>query len=129
MTVYIRRDALSRLPSGGAAPDQVALGIEMQNSIKVRKSLRNGNAEIRMLLKHPMDVGRRLKNGEVIPAHFISRLTCRHGHEIVMQAHWGAGISANPYVAFTLEGVNAGDKITIDWLDNQGNSDSLEVEM
>ena len=101
----------------------------MQNSIKVRKSLRNGNAEIRMLLKHPMSVGRRLKNGEVIPPHFISELTCRHGEEIVMQAHWGAGISTNPYVAFTLKGVNPGDKITIDWLDNQGDSDSLEIVM
>ena len=101
----------------------------MKNSIKVRKTIRDGSAEIRMLLKHPMDVGRRLKSGEVIPAHFISELTCRHGGEIVMQAHWGAGISKNPYVAFTFDGVAPGDKITIDWLDNQGNTDSLEFEL
>ena len=101
----------------------------MANSIKVRKKLSNGVAEIRMLLKHPMDVGRRLKNGEFIPPHFISELTCRHGEEIVMQAHWGAGISRNPYVAFSVGGVAEGDEITIDWRDNQGNTDSLTVSL
>ena len=101
----------------------------MANSIKVRKSVANGNAEIRMLLKHPMTVGQRLKSGEYIPPHFIAELTCRHRDEIVMQAHWGAGVSKNPYVAFTIHGAELGDKITIDWRDNQGNTDSLELTL
>ncbi|MEM7465452.1 MAG: thiosulfate oxidation carrier complex protein SoxZ [Pseudomonadota bacterium] len=101
----------------------------MANTIKVRTKLKDDKLEVRMLLKHPMDVGRRLKNGEEIAPHFISELTCRRNDEIVMQAHWGAGVSKNPYVAFTLDSVNKGDKLSLAWLDNQGDEDHLEVQI
>ncbi|MGR8947491.1 MAG: thiosulfate oxidation carrier complex protein SoxZ [Gammaproteobacteria bacterium] len=101
----------------------------MSDSIKLRTKVIAGRAEIRMLLRHPMDVGRRLKNGKVIPPHFISELTCRYEEEIVMQAHWGAGVSKNPYVAFTVNNASKGGVLTIEWLDNQGNTDRLDYTL
>ena len=80
-----------------------------------------------MLLKHPMEVGRDLKNGQSVPAHFISTLNCEYEGELVLQAHWGAGVSKNPYVAFTIRNVTAGGKLVVGWTDNQGESDLLEL--
>ena len=80
-----------------------------------------------MLLRHPMDVGRTLKNGKTIPPHFISRLRCDYDGETVVDAHWGAGVSKNPYVAFTIKGAQAGGKLAVSWVDNRGESDHTEI--
>ena len=80
-----------------------------------------------MLLKHPMEVGRKLKSGQTVPAHFISTLTCDYEGERVLQSHWGAGVSKNPYVAFTIQNVSAGGKLVVQWVDNKRESDLLEL--
>lgn len=80
-----------------------------------------------MLLRHPMDVGRTRKNGETIPPHFISSLSCDYDGETVVNAHWGAGVSKNPYVAFTIKDAVAGGKLVVKWEDNRGESDTTEI--
>ncbi len=99
----------------------------MSKTIKIRTKFKKNNLEVRMLLKHPMDVGRTLKNGEIVPAHFISRLSCDYEGENVMNAHWGAGVSKNPYVAFTIKDAETGGKLVVNWVDNRGESDSTEI--
>ena len=101
----------------------------MSKTIKVRTKFKKHDAEVRMLLRHPMDVGRTLKNGKSIPAHFISLLTCEYEGDTVLEAHWGAGVSKNPYVAFTIRDAKAGGKLTVDWVDNRGDTDHLEVSL
>ncbi|MFP4081081.1 MAG: thiosulfate oxidation carrier complex protein SoxZ, partial [Ectothiorhodospira sp.] len=44
-------------------------------------------------------------------------------------AHWGPGISRNPYLSFRFEGASAGDTLRISWEDNKGESDSTEAEI
>ena len=124
--VFIKHVDSLKSPLGAAALNALAVEAGMAKSIKLRTKVVDGRAEIRMLLRHPMDVGRKLKNGEVIPPHFISELTCRYDQQIVMQAHWGAGISKNPYVAFTINSVQKGGQLSVEWLDNQGNTDRLD---
>jgi sulfur-oxidizing protein SoxZ len=69
------------------------------------------------------------KTGEKIPAHFIQEVVCKHGDKTVMTAQWGAAISKNPYLSFKFKGGNAGDKVSLSWTDNKGNSDSSEASI
>ena len=82
-----------------------------------------------MLIRHPMDVGGRRKNGESIAPHFIKEISCQHNGETVMLGHWGAGIAKNPYFSFIINDVQAGDKLAFSWLDNQGGKDAFETRI
>ena len=92
----------------------------MMKSIKVRTQLRNGSVTVRMLVRHPMNVGGRRKNGETVASHFIQEISCEHNGEIVMQGHWGPGIARNPYLSFIVGNAKAGDALAFRWSDNQG---------
>lgn len=52
--------------------------------------------------------------------------TVEHNKNVIITGNTGANISKDPYFAFTLKGGNAGDKITISWVDNLGNQDTQE---
>ena len=101
------------------------------SSIKMRAKASGGVTTIKALISHPMDTGTRKdkKTGEKIPAHFIQEVVCKHGDKTVMTAQWGAAISKNPYLSFKFKGGNAGDKVSLSWTDNKGNSDSSEASI
>jgi sulfur-oxidizing protein SoxZ len=46
-----------------------------------------------------------------------------------MTALWGAAVSKNPYLSFKFSGAKAGDTLKISWVDNKGESDSLETKV
>ena len=98
------------------------------SSIKMRAKASGGITTIKALISHPMDTGlvKDKKTGKPIPAHFIQEVVCKHGDKTVMTAQWGAAISKNPYLSFKFKGGNAGDKVSLSWTDNKGNSDSTE---
>jgi sulfur-oxidizing protein SoxZ len=99
-------------------------------SIRIRAKLKDGRVEIRTLIEHPMDTGRvRGKDGELMPAHFIRELSVQHNDKTVLSAQFGVGISKDPYFAFYLKDGKTGDKITVAWVDNLGNSDSAVSEI
>jgi sulfur-oxidizing protein SoxZ len=101
------------------------------SSIKMRAKASGGVTTIKALISHPMETGTRKdkKTGEKIPAHFIQEVICKHGDKTVMTAQWGAAISKNPYLSFKFKGGNAGDKVSLSWTDNKGNSDSSEASI
>lgn len=103
----------------------------MANKMRVRASLKGDETEVKALINHPMETGQRKdkKTGELIPAHFIEEVTCVHNGETVMTAQWSGGISKDPYLAFRFKGAASGDKLTLSWKDNKGESDSLEVDI
>lgn len=78
-----------------------------------------------MLIRHEMAVGGRRKNGEQIPSHYITELSCHHNGTLVMLGHWGAGIAKNPYLAFSFDGAKPGDSLRVSWIDNLGESDEI----
>jgi len=45
----------------------------------------------------------------------------------VMQAQWGPSISKNPYLAFKVKGGKPGDKVSVTWVDNKGDTRSDEA--
>ncbi len=96
------------------------------SSIKIRTKRIDGKIQIRTLIAHPMEHGRNRnkETNELIPAHFIKQLIVSHNDKVIVNADLSASISKDPYFAFMLKNGNAGDKITVSWVDNLGKEDS-----
>jgi sulfur-oxidizing protein SoxZ len=99
----------------------------MAAKVKIRGKLTNGVAKIKSLISHPMETGtRRDPDGNLIPAHYIEKISCFRNDQEVLSAAWGASVSKNPYFAFSVKNAAPGDVIRITWLDNTGESGSGE---
>ena len=103
----------------------------MASSIKVRAKVSGGVTTVKALISHPMETGLRKdkKTNKPIPAHFIQEVICEHGGSTVMTALWGPSVSKNPYLSFRFKGGKAGDAIKLRWVDNTGESDSLDAKI
>ncbi|MGA8010794.1 MAG: thiosulfate oxidation carrier complex protein SoxZ, partial [Thiomonas sp.] len=62
--------------------------------------------------------------GDRLPAHYIQTVTCSHNGKVVLRCDWGIAISKNPYIEFSVKGGKRGDRITVSWLDNLGETQS-----
>ncbi|MDH5485725.1 MAG: thiosulfate oxidation carrier complex protein SoxZ, partial [Gammaproteobacteria bacterium] len=69
------------------------------------------------------------KTGKKIPANFIQEVSCDHNGNNVLTALWGTAISKNPYLSFKFKGAKSGDTLKVNWVDNQGKSDSIEAKI
>jgi sulfur-oxidizing protein SoxZ len=98
-------------------------------SIKMRANIADGVTTIKALISHPMDTGlvKDKKTGEVIPAHYIQEVVCKHKGNTVLTANWGPAVSKNPYLSFKFSGAAAGDTVSLSWVDNKGEKDSSDV--
>ncbi len=97
-----------------------------QSTMKIRaKQLADRNmTQIKAIITHPMHTGYGKDDlGQLIPAHFIQLVTIRHNHQPVIEMQLGTGIAKNPYLTCHLNNAKLGDKITVEWHDNLGNSD------
>ena len=103
----------------------------MANTIKIRASEKGGETTVKALITHPMETGARKdsKTGNLIPAHFIQEVVCKHNDTTVMTAQWSGGVSKNPYTSFKFSGAAKGDKLTLTWTDNKGESDTKTEEI
>jgi sulfur-oxidizing protein SoxZ len=100
----------------------------MAAQIKIRGKIKDGVAEVKSLMPHPMETGtRRNAEGNIVPAHYIQTVTCFKNDEQVIQAHWGPAVSKNPFFAFKVNNAASGDTIRIDWVDNTGETSSGEL--
>ena len=96
-------------------------------TIKVRTQLRDGVLTVRVLIRHPMEVGRTLDDGTRLKPHFITRVVCRLEDETVLDADWGGGISKDPYLSFVVDVVASGMRLDIAWTDNLGGRDEFAL--
>jgi sulfur-oxidizing protein SoxZ len=93
----------------------------MAGRIRVRAQLSDGVTEVKALMRHPMETGlRKDADGNAIPANFITEVTATHNDRVVMQAFWGASVSQNPFLACRFTGGAVGDDVTVNWVDNLG---------
>lgn len=100
----------------------------MADLMKIRTRFKDGVTEVKILMSHPMETGRRKGDfDEVIPAHFIQLVTATLNGKTVLEAQWGTGISKNPYLTFRLRSAKVGDRIAVTWHDNKGVSNSIET--
>jgi len=100
----------------------------MSEPMKIRATLQGDVADVRILMMHPMETGQR-KNakGELVPAHFIKNVVVTHNGKTVLDAEWTQAISRNPFLGLRVKGARAGDKISVTWVDNQGDKRTDEV--
>ncbi len=100
----------------------------MADPMKIRASVRDGVADVRVLMAHEMETGQRKDaQGNLVPAWFISDVTAALNGKPVLKAHWGPAISKNPYFQFKISGAKAGDKVSVSWVDNKGDKRTDEV--
>ena len=103
--------------------------VNMNNdNMKMRAQLKGDYAEVKVLMSHPMETGRRKGDDDVlIPAHFVQLLTATLNGKEVLQAQWGTGIAKNPYLTFRLKGAKLNDTVTVTWHDNLGESATQSI--
>lgn len=100
----------------------------MADMMKIRARQKEGITEVKVLMAHPMETGRRKNDfNEVMPAHFIQIVSATLNGKTVLEAQWGTGISKNPYLTFRLKNAKIGDLITVNWVDNKGESLSIDA--
>lgn len=101
------------------------------SSIKVRATAEGDEVTVKALFSHPMDSGniKDKKTGKLIPAHYITEVTAETNGKTVLSVNWGGGISKNPYLQFKYDGGKAGDTLKLSWVDNKGDSDSIEARV
>ncbi len=100
----------------------------MGNPMKIRAASKDGITEVKVLVSHEMETGQRKDaNGATVPAWFITDLTAKHGDKVVLAAEFGPSVSKNPYLAFKFAGGAKGEKVTVSWKDNKGDSRTDEA--
>ncbi|PPE67224.1 thiosulfate oxidation carrier complex protein SoxZ [Caldimonas caldifontis] len=96
--------------------------------MRIRAQAAGDKATVRVLMSHEMETGQRKDaSGKVIPAWFIQDVTAKHNDKVVMTAQWGPAVSKNPFMQFVVKGAKAGDKISITWVDNRGDTRTDEA--
>lgn len=96
--------------------------------MKIKASARNGSVQVKMLMQHKMETGRRKDgDGKLIPGHYITEVEAMHNGDKVFHGELGPAVSKDPYLAFSFSGGNSGDNLTVSWVDNKGESESADV--
>jgi sulfur-oxidizing protein SoxZ len=100
----------------------------MPNGMRVRARKKGDATDVRVLIRHDMETGRRRnEDGEVVAAHYIQNVTVWHGERVVLFAQWGPAVSKNPYFVFKFRDGVAGDRVHVTWVDNKGQSGTGET--
>lgn len=98
----------------------------MASTIRLRAVAEGGTTVVQALVQHPMDSGSvKDANGVLIPPHYIEVVEFSHQGKTVFTAFWGPAVAKNPYIKFSFKGGSKGDDLTLSWVDNKGQSDSL----
>lgn len=93
----------------------------MAEPMRIRATLQGDVADVRILMRHPMETGQRKDSkGETIPVHFIDSVVVTHNGKTVLDAQWSQAISRDPFLGLRVKGAKAGDKVTVTWTDNKG---------
>lgn len=96
--------------------------------MKMRAKLTGEVTEVKVIISHPMETGRKKDDaGQIIPAHFIQLVTATLNDKPVLEMQWGTGISKNPYLTFHVKGAKLADKIIVTWFDNLGKTGTGEI--
>ncbi len=93
----------------------------MPDPMRIRAQAANGSATVRVLMSHEMESGQRKDAaGKAIPAWYIQEVLVALNDKPAFSTEWGPSVSKNPFLQFVLRGAKAGDKVTITWKDNHG---------
>ena len=100
----------------------------MTDPMRIRVQAAGDKATVRVLMSHEMETGQRKDAaGKLVPAHFINEVSASLNSKVVLSAEWGPSVSKNPFLQFIVKGAKSGDRISISWKDNQGDSRTDEA--
>jgi sulfur-oxidizing protein SoxZ len=100
----------------------------MSDPMRIRAQAGAAGATVRVLMSHEMESGQRKDTAGVnIPAWYIQEVNALHNGKNVLTAQWGPSVAKNPFLEFNIKGAKAGDKISVSWKDNKGDTRSDEV--
>ena len=100
----------------------------MADPMRIRAQAAGGKATVRVLMSHEMESGQRRDSaGKLVPAWFIQDISVSLNGKPVLTAEWGPAVSKNPFLQFNIKGAKAGDKVSITWKDNKGDSRTDEA--
>jgi sulfur-oxidizing protein SoxZ len=96
--------------------------------MRIRAANKDGVTEVRVLMSHPMESGvRKDASGATVPAHFIKDLEATHAGKSVLKAMFSGAVSQNPFLSFKFKGGAKGDKVSVKWVDNKGDTRTDEA--
>jgi len=100
----------------------------MADPMRILAQASGGKATVRVLMSHEMETGQRRDSaGKLVPAWFIQDITASLNGKPVLTAEWGPAVSKNPFLQFSIKGAKAGDKVSITWKDNKGDTRTDEA--
>ncbi len=100
----------------------------MGDPMRIRATSVEGKTEVKILVRHDMESGQRKDNeGKTIPGHYIRTLVVKWNDKIVLDSLLGPSVSKDPFISFKFAGGAKGDKISVSWNDNKGDSRTDET--
>lgn len=76
--------------------------------------------QIDAILEHPMETGlRKDKDGKIIPAHHIQKVTVEFDGKVITTMDMTASVSVNPFISFNMK-VTKNGVLKISAVDNKG---------
>jgi sulfur-oxidizing protein SoxZ len=99
----------------------------MADPMKIRATLQGDIADVRILMRHPMETGTRKTASGLVPMHFIQSVIVQHNGKTVLDAQWSQAVSRDPLLGLRVKGAKIGDKITVTWTDNKNDKRTDEV--
>ena len=100
----------------------------MADPMRIRAQSSGDKTTVRVLMSHEMETGQRKDAaGKTIPAWYIQEVSASLNGATVMTAQWGPAVSKNPFMQFFVKGAKAGDKVSISWKDNRGDTRTDEA--
>lgn len=95
----------------------------MSDPMRIRLQSQGELTTVKILMSHEMESGQRKDDsGKIVPIWNIQDVIATLNGKVVMTAEWGGGVSKNPFFQFVLKGTKAGDKLSVTWRDNRGDS-------
>ena len=100
----------------------------MADPMRVRALEKDGSTEVKILMKHDMETGLRKDDaGNLVPAHFIQKVSVKYNDKEVLSAQFGVSVSKDPFLAFKFKGGAKGEKVVVSWVDNFGDKRTDEA--
>ena len=99
----------------------------MADPMKIRATLQGDTADVRVLMRHPMETGTRRIASGLVPLHFIQSVIVQHNGKTIIDAQWSQAVSRDPFIGVRVKGAKAGDKISVTWTDNKGDTRTDDV--
>lgn len=100
----------------------------MGNPMRIRATSSGDVVEVKILMRHDMESGQRKDaSGKIVPAHFIQTVVAKVKDKVVLDAQFGPAVSKDPFLSFKFKGGAKGDKLSVSWVDNKGDTRTDET--